>query len=368
MNDRREWLRKAGIIIAGVGLSPAALVAAPRAAKGSSEHLTDDKPIRLCYNENPYGASPQAQDAMADAICVSHRYQWDNINKLMGAIARRNDLAAANVVVGAGSTELIDLVVQYAGHRRGDLILAAPTFNRWTNAAEICGLHKVEVPLNRSKEHDLDTMYRKMNTNTRLVYICNPNNPTGTICEHEELVSFVRKACRKALVLVDEAYIEYSGERSLSYLVNELENLLVVRTFSKIFGMAGARAGYLLGNERTIQKISSLRSGVNTGISATAVAGAIASLRDEEHLRLSYQRNTRTREYTVNGLRDMGLYCISSHTNFIYISLGNYRKDFFAQLKDHNILGTGIFEETGKWTRISVGTHAEMARFLDAIE
>jgi histidinol-phosphate aminotransferase len=338
----------------------------------------DKGSINLSSNENPYGPSPAARRAMMDMVAVSNRYQWDMITKLIAAIASKNGIAYHNIMIGAGSTEILDNCVQFAARQKGDLILAAPTFSRWTGAAEQQGLQKTEVPLNAAKRHDLAAMLRAITPQTRMVYVCNPNNPTGTICDRNELVSFIAEATKKTLVVVDEAYLEYARETSVSDIAVKNKNLIVVRTFSKIYGLAGGRVGYATGHAETIGQLGKLRSGANIGVSTVSLAGAIASLGDGSFVNSSLSMNEQARAFTIRELERLHIPCIPSHTNFVYFSLANnsrdfvvqenHKKDFFTKLKERNILGTMIFEEDGQWSRITVGTMGEMEQFIEAVK
>ena len=363
--DRRHWLKLVGLVAVGVGVQRGGAIAAP-VRRVLPEGLSGG-PLRLSSNENPYGPSPKARAAMAEAVGLSNRYQWDMILGLMRAIAAKYSLAEANVLVGAGSTQLIDAVVQHAAMNKGSFVVSAPTFSRWTGAAEKSGLQKIEVALTAQKKNDLNGMLAAMRADTQLVYLCNPNNPTGTYCRREDILLFLKEATKKALVLVDEAYLEYSDEASLAGLVAENRNLVVVKTFSKIYGLAGARIGYALGHEKTIEKIGALQSGSNIGISAVSLAGALASLKDEDFVKETQFKNATARAYASAHMERLKISCIPSCTNFIYFSLAKYQEDFFARLKVHNIEGTNLFEEQGKWSRITVGTEAEMEQFINAI-
>lgn len=363
--NRRKLLIQGGMALTGLGILPFRGLAL---AKFPDSVYPGERLVNLSSNENPYGPGPAARRAMADNIEISNRYQWDMISKLIAAIAQKNSVSKDNVLVGAGSTEILDIIVQFAASDQGSFVLAAPTFSRWAKAAERSGLREIAIPLTSTKQHDLNAMLQAITTDTKLIYICNPNNPTGTICERNKLLSFIEEATKKALVLVDEAYLDYSGETSLTDIALKNKNLVVVKTFSKIHGLAGGRVGYAIAHTDTIDQFTRLRSGANIGISAVSMAAAIASLAEDEFIKRSYDLNEKYREYTIRELERLNIPCVPSSTNFIYFSLKNYSKDFFAMLKDNNILGTKIFEERGKWSRISVGSMQEMEWFIKAIK
>mgnify|MGYP003497650110 FL=1 len=169
------------------------------------------------------------------------------------------------------------------------------------------------------------------------------------------------------MVVVDEAYIDYSGEPSVCDLVKENKNLAVVRTFSKIHGLAGARVGYLMAHTTSIEKISRLQSWPNGSTSVASLAGAMASLKDEVFIPESRQKNEAAKKLTVTELEKMGLHPIPSFSNFLYFSLSNYKDDYFGRLKAEQIIGTKIYEEEGRWTRITIGGMDEMQQFIAAL-
>lgn len=352
-----------GLGVAAIGLSRFETLAQP--AEGPL--FAAGQPIKLSSNENPYGPSPLARTAMAQACLLSNRYDWDRTAVLLQALATRHSVTEDNVMVHAGSTELLELVSRFAAQQKGNLVIADPSYAYWTGIAGRLGLEKTIVPLTPDKKIDLPAMLRAINGQTRLVYICNPNNPTGTLCDRNELIQFINEATRKTLVLVDEAYLDFTTQASLAPIAVKNKNLVVVKTFSKIYGLAGARIGYLLAHEENVRQLASLRSWNNGSVGVVSAAAAIASLKDEAFLREAYARNEAVRTSTIAQLEKMGMRCIPSFTNFIYFSLDNYRADYFQRLKEHNIAGTFVYEPQGKWTRITVGKVEEMQQFLKAI-
>ncbi len=364
--NRRLWLKQIGLSVAGIGLANVKTFATPTQAffKIGSEGL----PIKLSSNENPYGPSPLARAAMVESLNISNRYNWQLTAELIETIAKKDNVTADNILMGAGSTEILDLVARFAALKKGSLIIAEPSYGYWTETAQKLGLKKITVPLTIDKKLNLDAMLKAIRPDTKLIYVCNPNNPTGTICDRNKLINFINEATKKAIVLVDEAYIDFTDQQSLSTLAIENKNLIIAKTFSKIHGLAGARIGYGIANAKTIEQLSELQSWVNGSISVASTAAALASLKDEKFVSDTYSLNEKTRKYTVDELEKLHLVCIPSNSNFIYFSLANYKKDFFEQLKANNIIGTKIYEAQGKWTRITVGTKQEMQQFIAAIQ
>ncbi len=365
--NRRNWLKQIGLVSAGLSIAPFKTFALPE-TNLLTPAPTGDSPIRLSANESPYGPSPLARVAMAESINNSNRYNWNTTGDLISALAEKNNVSTDNILIGAGSTEILDSVVRYVAAQKGNFVVANPSYTNWTKAAEKQGLKKTAVPLTKDKKHDLPAMLAAIDTDTRLVYICNPNNPTGTVCEREALLSFITEATKKTIVMVDEAYIDFTDQLSVSVLVTENTNLVVIKTFSKIYGLAGARIGYAMAHPNLINKMNELQSWANGGVSLVSRAGAIASLNDSDFIKQCYTKNEAARKYTIEHMTALGISCIPSHTNFIYFSLANYKKNYSALLKSNNIQGTHIYEEDGKWTRITVGTMDEMKKLIAALQ
>ncbi|WP_276484565.1 pyridoxal phosphate-dependent aminotransferase [Paraflavitalea pollutisoli] len=359
---RRDWLKQTSLALAAsTGFIPSLF-------NGESRTPPPAGPIRLHANENPYGPSPQARAAMAAAITASNRYPWDQTTVLREKIAARYGLTQDAVLMGAGSSELLGLIASFAALKPGNMVCATPTFNLWWTAAQQQGLQVAEVPLTAEKVHDLPAMVQQVNTNTRLVYVCNPNNPTGTIVDHAALTRFVTAASQQALVLVDEAYLEYTDEPSLAPLLLNNKRLIIVKTFSKIYGLAGARIGYALAHPELTQQLGRLQPWINAGPSAVSVAGAIASLEDSGFVSSSRQQNASARAFTEAALKKAGLPFIPSNVNFLYYSLQSDQGNFLQKLADHQIRVGKFVEEKARWARLTIGTQAEMVSFTQVLQ
>jgi histidinol-phosphate aminotransferase len=360
--ERRTWIRQAAITIGGLSVAP---------QLWGREQYQFDKPsgiIRLNANENPYGPSPMAKKAMADAIGLSNMYPWEVTTQLREKIAAKYGLTKENVVMGAGSSEILGIVAQYAALKEGNAVTADPTFGIWFTAAQRGGLELIKVPLTADKKHDLQRMKEKISAKTKLVYICNPNNPTGTVLPPDELKSFINEVSKQSLVLLDEAYTEYSNEPSLAALIKDNPNLVIAKTFSKIYGLAGARVGYALAHPSLISQFTDLQPWANAGPSAVSLAGALATMEDENFLKQSKLKNTECREWISTIFKDLGIRHIPSHTNFMYYSLENQKSDLLTALSNDGIRAGRITEENGKWSRVSMGTMDDMRRFAAIVK
>ena len=367
--NRRLWLKKIGIGVAGIGLSNFNSFASPLVSENLINSFENDSNlIFLRSNENPYGPSPLARKTFVDNANISNRYNWDVATQLISDLAKRNSVKDENIMLGAGSTEILDLVAKFISLEKGNYVIADPSYDYWTVTLDYLGLTKNKVPLTTNKKINLQAMLEAVNQETKLVYICNPNNPTGTICEREALAKFVTKISQNTIVLIDEAYLEFTKQQSLSKMVNENKNVIITKTFSKIYGLAGARIGYAIANKSIIDNLANSQSNTNNSVSVLSKLAAIASLKDNKFVSNCYLLNENARQYTINELQKLNCECISSNTNFIYFSLAKYNKDYFKQLEDNNIQGGKIYEEQGKWTRITVGKMDEMKKFIKALQ
>lgn len=376
-NSRRLWLKQIGLGIAGIGLTKVKPYSAAVLPDGVPDSLKDDHFIFLRSNENPYGPSPLARKAFAEHADISNRYHWDVASQLISDLAQKNAVKDENILLGAGSTEILDLVAKFVSADRGqdpkvrgeaNYVIADPSYDYWTVTLDHSGLKKNNVPLSADKKINLQAMSEAVDQDTRLVYICNPNNPTGTLCEREALVAFLNKIPQSTIILVDEAYLEFTRQSSLGNMVNDHKNLIVVKTFSKIYGLAGARIGYALAHKTMIDILADSQSNTNNSVSVLSKLAAIASLKDDRFVSDCYLLNENVRQYAIDELRKLDCECIPSHTNFIYFSLAKYKEDYFRRLELNNIQGGRIYEEQDKWTRITVGKMDEMKRFIKALQ
>lgn len=367
--NRRLWLKKIGIGVAGIGLTNFNSFASPFVSEDLIDTFENDTNlILLRSNENPYGPSPLASKAFVDNANISNRYNWNIEARIISDLAKKNSVKDENIMLGAGSTEILDLVAKFVSIGKGNYVIADPSYDYWTVTLDNFGLTKNKVPLTADKKINLKAMLEAVNQNTKLVYICNPNNPTGTICEREALIEFIGKISQNTIVLIDEAYLDFTKQQSLSNIVDYHKNIIIAKTFSKMYGLAGARIGYAIADKTLIDNLSNLQSNTNNSVSVLSKLAAIASLKDEKFVANCYSLNENARQYTISELKKLNCDCIFSNANFIYFSLAKYNKDYFKQLADNNIEGGRIYEEQGKWTRITIGKMDEMKKFIKAIQ
>lgn len=323
--------------------------------------------IKLSSNENPYGPSPMARKAMSEAVSGCNRYPWETTTLLREKIAKPYQLTKENVIIGAGSSELLGLASVMAAIKKGNIVAPDPTFRLWMPAAKKIGAPVKLVPLTQQKAVDLQRLKEAVDADTRMVYICNPNNPTGTVIPPDELTAFIKGLSPAILILLDEAYTEFEDTPSVTHLVNEHPNLIVAKTFSKIYGLAGARVGYALAHADTIQQLNDLQPWANAGAGGISLAGALASLDDYSFLSRCREENRKARRLFYKTLEKHGIPFIPSATSFVYFDTAKYPKDFKSTLEARNIIGARSFEDNSKWMRLSIGTLPEMEKVAEAI-
>lgn len=363
--NRRDWLKTAFLGSAALTLSPLEFLA--NETPNFNELKNSNETIRLCFNENPFGTSPKALEAMQKSLSLSSRYDFKLADVLCEKIAGNNNVKKENILVSAGSSFLLELITKYVSLDKGHIIIPDPSFTIFAPIAEFLGMSKSVIELNDKKKIDLEKMKSSIQKDTKLIYICNPNNPTGDLLSRQEIENFIKSIPDNIIILVDEAYIEFTTQKSLSDLVDVYKNLIVTRTFSKLYGFAGARLGYAIGHPKMIENLKKLQSWSGAEISVVTMAGAIAAMDDQEFITKVLDNNKKVKDFTISEFNIRGIKTIPSSANFVYFSLENYKGDYFKKLKEAKILGGKTYEEKGKWTRISLGTIEEMRKYFDVI-
>ena len=326
--------------------------------------------VKLASNENPLGPSPMAMEAVRKYVADCNRYPDGGGHYLREKLARRHNVPMENIFLGEGSSELIDLAARILLKPGEEGLTSEGTFPLYRISIRAAGGTLVKVPL-RDYAFDLDAIARAITPRTRVIYIANPNNPTGTMFSLKEFGAFFRRISEtcEALVVLDEAYCDYvEGEDfALSMRIAiSAPNLLVLRTFSKVYGLAGMRVGYGVGPEDLLLEMNKLRTPFNT--SSVAQAAAFAALDDVEHVRRSVESNRAGMKQIASRVKTMGLTCVPSHTNFVLIELGRDSKEIASALLKH-----GVIVRPMAWMgfptalRVSMGTKVENAKFLEAL-
>ena len=352
--------------LARAGASTPAPPASPPAKESS--HAAPTGTVRLDSNENPYGPSPQALEAMRRSQSVAARYPDALETRLIEVIASRHGVAADQVLLGCGSGEILRMAdLAFLGPGK-EVIAAEPTFEAVLHHARVLRAEPTKVPLTADHRHDLPRMAAACGERTGLVYVCNPNNPTGTIVTGDELQAFFERAPKTATLLVDEAYhhfVEDARYKSASEWIGKVPNLLVVRTFSKIYGLAGMRLGYGVGSRETIAAMQPHQ--VWSNANAAVLEAALASLEDKGLLPRYRQAMNGTRRWLCAELEKDGRSFIPSEANFVMIDVGGDVAPVITSLKARDVLVGRKFPSLPNWLRVSIGTPEEMQRFMTGL-
>jgi len=365
MINRRNWLKANASLLGAFVFSS---VAARNAFYyGDDTTISGNQNIvNLGSNENPYGPSPKAMKAMAESFAKGNRYGFNAIDELRGAIAANHNLEKGSVLMGSGSSEILGLVAAMAASNKGQVVSSNPVFRIWVTAAEQFGLTINWLPLDKNMNQQLDLMANAVNDQTSLIYICNPNNPTGVVIPDGDLRNFIKKFAKNTLVLVDEAYTEYAGCPSVADLVQEYPKLIIAKTFSKIYAMAGLRVGYALAHPDTISSLGKYQPWQNAGVSNVSAAAALASLADHDFAKLSKEKNDAVMGFMTAFLKSKGIAFIPSTTNFLMANVNHLTVDVAAEMRKQNFVIRNWDVAGEKWCRISLGTMTEMERFTKA--
>ena len=364
--NRRQWLKAAGATVAAAAFAHRQPLSAQLSSTGtpapSVVRPQSLAPVVLSWNENPFGPSPAARAAMQAALGRSCRYPDPQIAALREALAKREGVPAAQLLLGCGSGEILDATGLHYGASGGEIVAADPTFFQLLAAAERAGGRTVRVPLNRRLEHDLPALEAAITDRTRLVYVVNPHNPTGTICEPGALREWVKRISGRVAVFVDEAYLECLDDpaaHTCAGLVREGHNVIVARTFSKIHGMAGARLGYAVLPGPIAE---ALRARMTGDLSLATVEGGLAALQDQAFVTETRSQLRAGREALQALARKLGRVHTEAQGNFVFIHTGMPAKDFQARMAAEGVLVGRPFPPLHEWSRITIGLPDEMER------
>ncbi|HEY6946651.1 MAG TPA: histidinol-phosphate transaminase [Candidatus Acidoferrum sp.] len=359
---RRELLRQLGTAAAATALFPRVMESA--SATGDSTAPL----VRLNRNESAYGPSEKAKGAFEQAVNGVNRFPGEEVENLRAAVAAAHGVAPDNVTLGCGSTEIMRMAAETYFSRGKTLVTASPTFESIAQAARLVGAEVRSVPLTRDYSHDLEGMLARTDATTGLIYICNPNNPTGTLTPKSELETFLGKVPSGVAVLMDEAYHDYVAPTSAyaSWVTRAATNsqLIVTRTFSKIYGLAGLRVGYAISSAETAKRLAARR--LPMGVSGVAARVALATLSDTTYTKKIATANANDRQEFFNQVNARMLRCLDSQTNFVLMRTGSSGKEAAEMLRNKGVVvGTGYpgFE---KHIRVSLGLSEDMEAFWRA--
>lgn len=328
--------------------------------------------IKVASNENPFGPSPLALAALQKAIAAVHLYPDGNAFYLKQKLAAKLGIEPAHLILGNGSNEIIEFVAHalLAGNdgQDQDVVVSQYCFAIYPIVAKMFGANVITVPA-KKYGHDLPEMLRAITPRTRIIFVANPNNPTGTLAPREEIVPFINDVPDDVLLVMDEAYIEFLEDAvDLIPLIRlgARKNLLLMRTFSKIYGLAGLRVGYGIGNPEFISLLEKIRQPFN--VNSLSQAAAFAALDDHDHVNKTRANNFAGLDFFERSLRELGVEFVPSFANFILARVGDGAKVFDAMQRQGVIVRPMGGHQLPEWIRISIGTPSENERSLSVLK
>lgn len=378
--NRRAWLRSGMLAVGGTVLAGSL----PWGAYGNVKPFWTNTPrvttkrfpwmdyplkAKLNANENKHGPSKMAMKAVLETASKGNFYAHKEVLALIDLLAEKEGVKPEQIMIGPGSTDLLEKIAVISFmDGKGNIISADPAYMSVVRSAQNVGAEWKNIPSKPDWSHDLDAMYDAIDDESRLVYVCNPNNPTGAATDSKKLWKFCSKASAKVPVFVDEAYLEFmdTDNKSMVGLINKGKDIILSRTFSKIHGMAGLRVGYIVATEERIESINSiLRASYNPAI--TSLHAAMESLKDEAYLNMSYERNLEAKSFTSKALSEMGMDPVPSQTSFLLFPLPMDGEMYMKGMYEKGV-GVRLFTIDDKpWGRVSMGTMEEMEIFVETL-
>lgn len=327
-----------------------------------------DEVIKLASNENPYGSSTLVAEAIQAELSQLSVYPDGSSSELTGVLAEHLGVERNQIIFGCGSDEVIALITRAFILPQDESIMADQTFSVYKSNIDIEGGISIEVAL-KDGVHDLDVMLAKVTDRTKIIWICNPNNPTGTIVEHDKLISFLNQVPEHVLVVLDEAYCEFVTDENYSdgvSLLSQYSNVVVLRTFSKIYGLASLRIGYAVASAQIITYINQVREPFNT--SRIAQAAAKAALTDYDFIEECRTKNYEGIEYLHEQFDALGLSYFPGNGNFVFVDVGSSGMEMFQSLLGKGIIIRAGFSKYPTYIRVSVGTPEQNEKFMSALK
>ena len=324
--------------------------------------------IKLASNENPLGPSPLALEAMGRNLAQLHLYPDGDCFYLKRGLTAKLDVAPDNLIFGNGSNEIIELAIRTFMRPGDEAVMARQAFVVYKLVVQAAGGISREVPL-RDFTHDLEAIAKAISARTRVVFLANPNNPTGTIYRRASWEAFLKQVRPDVLIIVDEAYFEYveaaDYPNSLDYH-QQGKTLLTLRTFSKLYGLAGLRIGYGIADKEIISLMHRVRQPFN--VNAPAQWAALAALDDGEHVRRSLENNRRGLEYLIAEFARLGIEYVRSHANFILLRVGQGEEVFSRLLAQGIIVRSMAGYQFPEYLRVTIGTMDQNRKFVDGLK
>lgn len=321
--------------------------------------------IKLASNENPLGMPKKVKEALIQHVDLLYYYPDGKAAELRTALSKYHKIEENQLLFGAGLEDIIQMISAAFLESGTNAVMSGTTFPNYRINALIESADVREIPA-IDGEHDLTSMNKAVDDRTRIVWVCNPNNPTGTYIPQESLVTFIEKVPRDVLIVLDEAYFEFATAKDFPNslaLLDKYPNLIVLRTFSKAYGLAGLRIGYAIADPQIIGIIERVRKPFNTSV--LAQIAAVAAIEDQEFMRNSIALNTGELEYSYEQLTRLGIPYYHSQTNFIYMDVGIPSRILYEELLKYGVI---IRPMAGNCIRVSMGLHEQNVRFIEVLE
>jgi len=325
--------------------------------------------IKLASNENPLGCSPLAKKAVQDMVDDLALYPDGNCTELRYALSENLDVAPEQLIFGNGSDEIVEMISHVYIEPGDEALIGDVTFSRYQASVELMGGSCKEVPL-KNHTFDLDAFYNAITDKTKIIWLCNPNNPTGTVYHAVTQLEFISAVPKNILVVIDEAYNEYVTDPlypETINLVDRFDNVIVLRTFSKIYGLASLRLGYGVTNPEIVDLLNRIREPFN--VNSVAQTAALAALKDKDFLQKSKKNNESGKKYLYNAFEEMGLEYIPTQANFIMVNIGRDSRQIFSELLKYGIIvRSGDIFKMDNWLRVTIGTPEQNQAFINALK
>ena len=371
MQSRRDWF-KSSIGIGGLMLTPSIL---------SAEEIKKYNPrskssiVKLSSNENPYGPSERVLNAIKNSFNDACRYPYEFIQELQKTLAKKHDVPVESIVITGGSNEALRITGLAISNKGGNIVAGQPTYLALMNYAEAWGAEIKWVPVDSDKGYDLKKIRESIDKETNMVFIANPNNPTGTLLNANSLADFCEDISKQTLVFCDEAYYDYINEKdypSMDYLVRKGENVIISRTFSKVYGMAGLRIGYLVLKPKLADDLFGKyspygRPNIMAQTNVLAVAAASEALKDTDFYKFSLKKANEEKDKIYKLLDYLDLKYVKSSTNFVIFESKKHIDKLSAEMLEKGVRVGRPFPPFYDWCRISTGTSEEVDRFIESM-
>ena len=371
MQSRRDWF-KSSIGIGGLMLTPSILTA---------EEIKKYNPrskssiVKLSSNENPYGPSERVLNAIKNSFNDACRYPYEFIQELQKTLAKKHDVPIESIVITGGSNEALRITGLAISNQGGNIVAGQPTYLALMNYAEAWGAEIKWVPVDSDKGYNLKKIRQSIDKETNMVFIANPNNPTGTLLNANSLADFCEDISKQTLVFCDEAYYDYINEKdypSMDYLVRKGENVIISRTFSKVYGMAGLRIGYLVLKPKLADDLFGKyspygRPNIMAQTNVLAVAAASEALKDTDFYKFSLKKANEEKDKIYKLLDYLDLKYVKSSTNFVFFESKKHIDKLSAEMLEKGVRVGRPFPPFYDWCRISTGTSQEVDIFIESM-